>query len=50
MFGHPLDAETVANLRLVVTQSRPLGNKPFHARIERIMGSVARRASGAGDV
>lgn len=37
MFGHPLDAETVANLRLADPKPA-LGNEHFHTRIERMMG------------
>jgi len=38
LFRYHLDDETVADLRLAVTQSQPLGNERFYATIARLTG------------
>ncbi|CAN5708488.1 transposase [soil metagenome] len=38
LFRLPLDDETLSAIRLALNQSQPLGNKRFHAKIERMTG------------
>lgn len=38
LFAHALDERTIADLRLALNQSQPLGNQRFYARIERLTG------------
>ena len=38
LFRHPLDTEALGDIRLALSQSRPLGNARFLDTIERVVG------------